>query len=55
MQTADRYWGNDLGNLSDPVDSQSFSYTYDNIGNRKTSLRENDEMDYTANNLNQYT
>ena len=54
VQTADRYWGSDLGDLGDPVDGQSFSYTYDNIGNRTTSLRENEEMDYTANHLNQY-
>jgi len=54
VQTMDRYWGSDLGNLSDPVDSQSFAYNYDNIGNRTASLRENDEMDYVANSLNQY-
>ena len=36
------------------VDGQSFAYTYDNIGNRVSSMRENEETDYTANNLNQY-
>ena len=55
VQTADRYWGANLNDTSDPVSGQSFAYSYDNIGNQTASLRENEEMDYTANNLNQYT
>ncbi|MDD5678394.1 MAG: hypothetical protein PHW60_10455 [Kiritimatiellae bacterium] len=55
VQTADRYWGANANDTSDPVEDQTFAYNYDNIGNRTASLRKNDEMDYTANNLNQYT
>ncbi|MDD5679451.1 MAG: hypothetical protein PHW60_15895 [Kiritimatiellae bacterium] len=54
VQTADRYWGANANDTSDPVEDQTFAYNYDNIGNRTASLRKNDEMDYTANNLNQY-
>ncbi|MDD5678390.1 MAG: hypothetical protein PHW60_10435 [Kiritimatiellae bacterium] len=55
VQTADRYWGANVNDTSDPIADQSFAYNYDNIGNRTASLRKNDEMDYTANSLNQYT
>lgn len=51
----DRNEGANLNDMNDPVDGQSFAYGYDNIGNRTSSLRENEEMNYTANNLNQYT
>ena len=34
---------------------QSFAYAYDLIGNRTAASRDNEEMSYTANTLNQYT
>lgn len=53
--SGDRYWGTDLGDTSDPVLGQGFAYAYDNIGNRQSAMRDNEETTYTANNLNQYS
>ncbi|MCC8148056.1 RHS repeat-associated core domain-containing protein [Akkermansia sp.] len=35
--------------------SDAYDYSYDNIGNRKTAQELAEELDYTANQLNQYT
>ncbi len=55
VTNANRYWGTDLGDTGDPVDGQAFGYAYDNIGNRTTASRGDEEATYTANNLNQYS
>jgi len=52
---ADRFWGANINDTSDPVTGQGFAYAYDNIGNRTGASRDNEETAYTANNLNQYS
>ena len=37
------------------LESDAYDYSYDNIGNRKTARELAEELDYTANQLNQYT
>ncbi|MBI2437570.1 MAG: RHS repeat-associated core domain-containing protein [Lentisphaerae bacterium] len=55
VTVGDRFWGANLNDTSDPVTGQGFAYMYDNIGNRTSSSRDNEESIYTANNLNQYS
>jgi RHS repeat-associated protein len=45
-----KYWGD-----STPVAGQQFDYTFDDIGNRKTTTRDTRVGTNTVNNLNQYT
>ncbi|MBI2440538.1 MAG: hypothetical protein HYV35_04115 [Lentisphaerae bacterium] len=51
----DRFWGTNPDDTGDPVLGQGFAYMYDNIGNRTASSRDNEEVSYTANSLNQYS
>ena len=37
------------------VSGKEYEYTYDNIGNRQTSIEDNSAMMYDSNELNQYT
>jgi len=49
-----RYWGSDLGDLSQPVSGQDYGYEFDNIGNRSATTVNGEPGTYTANSLNQY-
>lgn len=55
VTVGDRFWGANLNDTSDPVTGQGFAYAYDNIGNRTGASRDNEEVSYTANSLNQYS
>ena len=52
----DSFSYNDRSELTGAIfGSDSYDYSYDNIGNRKTAQELAEELDYTANQLNQYT
>ncbi len=48
------YRGANISDTSTPIDQQYRAYIYDNIGNRKESVRSDNISDYAANSLNQY-
>ena len=52
---ADRYEGANPDNLLTPILPETFSYTFDDIGNREDSTRGTDTTTYTPDILNQYT
>ena len=52
----DSFSYNDRSELTGAIlGSDAYDYSYDNIGNRKTAQELAEELDYTANQLNQYT
>ena len=51
---SDRFVGTTLTNLSQPVSAEKRGFSYDAIGNRKTSTVATTQTTYNANKLNQY-
>ena len=51
-----RYFGTDISQTNNPAGGQAYEYTYDNIGNRLSSMEGGAPAtpSYTANELNQY-
>ncbi len=49
-----RYEGNDIENLTVPVDGEYRSYNYDPIGNREDALEGDKVFGYSTNSVNQY-
>ncbi|NCC62282.1 MAG: hypothetical protein EOM12_15385, partial [Verrucomicrobiae bacterium] len=53
---AARFLGDNPSDISRPITNETYSYNYDNIGNRlDTSVGGSQDTDYIANQLNQYT
>jgi len=70
VTSANRYFGTDTGDTSDPVSGQSYGYAFDptrlralgalgtparQVGNRRSTTNNSSSAAYTANNLNQYS
>ncbi|MGA1795436.1 MAG: RHS repeat domain-containing protein [bacterium] len=54
LSESSRYLGEDLSNISNPVQSEYRAYIYDTIGNRTEIAEATETKSYTTNALNQY-